>query len=56
MRRTAAFHDVDDVRFLLRHLDVRSVEQALEIAERFVPAERIPVKSRRALKGIFAGR
>lgn len=38
-------HDLDDVRFLLRHLDVSSVGQAFEIVERFYPRRHIPPKT-----------
>ena len=35
MRLGAEFHDLDDVRFLLRYLDIASVEEALEIVTRY---------------------
>ena len=42
MRIGAEFHDEDDVRYLIRHLDVRSMEQAIAIITRFYPIERFP--------------
>ena len=45
----AEFHDEDDVRFLLRLLDVRSFAQAQEIISRYYPLERFPQKSLYAL-------
>jgi hypothetical protein len=45
----AEFHDEDDVRYLLRHLDVRSHEQAVRIIARYYPLERFPQKTLYAL-------
>ena len=53
MRIGAEFHDEDDVRFLLRWLNVASVEQATGIIERFYPIERIPQKTLYALGEIL---
>ena len=53
MRLGPEFHDEDDVRYLLRHLDVRSVEQALEIVTRYVEPDRIPAKTRFALEELL---
>ncbi len=49
MRIGAEFHDEDDVRYLLRHLDVCSLEQAIAIITRFYPIERFPQKTLYAL-------
>ena len=49
MRIGAEFHDEDDVRYLLRHLDVRSYQAALAIITRFYPHERFPQKALYAL-------
>ncbi|MBY0398701.1 hypothetical protein K2X89_00260 [Myxococcota bacterium] len=54
MRIGAEFHDEDDVRFLLRWLNVESVEQTTRIIERFYPLERIPQKTLYALAEILA--
>jgi len=53
MRLGAEFHDLDDVRYLLRHLDVRTAAEAIGIVERYVPAEQIPPKTRYALEELF---
>jgi hypothetical protein len=45
----AEFHDEDDVRYLLRHLDIRSHQQAVQIIERYYPLERFPQKTLYAL-------
>jgi hypothetical protein len=49
MRIGAEFHDEDDVRYLLRHLDVRSYDQALSIIKRYYSLERFPQKTLYAL-------
>lgn len=45
----AEFHDEDDVRYLLRLLDIRSNEQALQVITRYYPLERFPQKTLYAL-------
>ena len=45
MRLGAEFHDADDVRFLLRLLDVDSIEKALELITKYYPLEHIPHKT-----------
>ena len=47
------FHDEEDVRYLLRHLNVERSEDALAIVERYFPADRIPPKTRFALQEIL---
>lgn len=43
MRLGEEFHDLDDVRYLLRYLNIASVEEALEIVTRyFDPAQLLP--------------
>jgi hypothetical protein len=49
MRIGAEFHDEDDVRYLLRHLDIRSYEQAVTVITRYYPPERFPQKTLYAL-------
>ena len=49
MRIGAEFHDEDDVRYLLRHLDVRSYDQALSIIKKYYLLERFPQKTLYAL-------
>jgi hypothetical protein len=52
MRIGAEFHDEDDVRFLLRVLDVRSYDQALQIITKYYPLERFPQKALYALEDL----
>jgi hypothetical protein len=47
------FHDEDDVRYLLRYLNVERADDALAIVERYYPADRIPVKTRLALQELL---
>lgn len=49
MRLGEEFHDLDDVRYLLRHLDLRTTAEALAIVTRYFDAERLPAKTRLAL-------
>lgn len=49
LRIGAEFHDEDDIRYLLRHLDVRSFDQALTLITRFYPLARFPQKALYAL-------
>jgi hypothetical protein len=49
LRIGAEFHDEDDVRYLLRHLDIRSYGDALKVIEKYYPLERFPQKTLYAL-------
>jgi hypothetical protein len=49
LRIGAESHDEDDVRYLLRHLDIGTYEQAIAIITRFYPLERFPQKTLYAL-------
>jgi hypothetical protein len=49
MRIGAEFHDEDDIRYLLRHLDVQSYEQATELIAKYYPLDRFPAKTLYAL-------
>jgi hypothetical protein len=49
MRLGAEFHDEDDVRYLLRLLEVHSYEKALTIITKYYPLERFPQKTLYAL-------
>ncbi len=53
MRSGAEFHDEEDVRYLLRHLDIRSLEQALAILTKYYPLERFPQKTLHALEELL---
>jgi hypothetical protein len=45
----AEFHDEDDIRFLLRLLELRTYDEALAVISKYYPVERYPQKTRYAL-------
>ncbi len=49
MRIGAEFHDEDDVRFLLRLLELRTYEKAVAVITKYYPLERFPQKTLYAL-------
>ncbi len=49
MRIGAEFHDEDDIRYLLRLLEVRNYEEAMAIVTKYYPFERFPQKTLYAL-------
>jgi len=55
MRLGEEFHDLDDIRYLLRHLSITSIEEALEVVTRYFDAERLPPKTRLALEELLPG-
>jgi hypothetical protein len=55
MRLGEEFHDLDDVRYLLRYLNISSVEQAMEIVTRYFDEVQLPPKSRLALEEVAPG-
>ena len=55
MRIGAEFHDEDDVRYLLRHLDIRRYDHALAVIEKYYPLEQFPQKTLYALAELLPG-
>ena len=53
MRIGEEFHDLDDIRYLIRYLNLKSYEEAKAIIMRFYPLERFPQKTLYALEEIF---
>jgi hypothetical protein len=53
MRLGAEFRDQDDIRFLLRLLDVYSVEKAIALITKYYPQEQIPQKALYALPDLL---
>jgi predicted nucleic acid-binding protein len=53
MRLGEEFHDVDDVRFLLRYLDVATAQDAMEIVTRYFDESQIPPKTWFALEALL---
>jgi predicted nucleotidyltransferase len=50
MRLGEEFHDLDDVRYLLRHLNITTAEQALRIVTMYFDEADVPLKTRLALE------
>ena len=50
------FHDEEDVRYLLRYLNVERTRDALAIVERYFPSDQIPPKTRFALEELLPPR
>ena len=45
--------DVPDIRFLIRHLGLRSASEVLDLVGQYYPANRIPVKTQYLVEGLF---
>jgi hypothetical protein len=56
MRIGAEFHDEEDVRYLLRLLEIWTYEQAVAIIGRYYPLERFPQKALYALAELLPAR
>jgi hypothetical protein len=55
MRLGEEFQDLDDVRFLLRYLNITEAEEALEVVMRYFDEAQISPKTRFALEEILSG-
>jgi hypothetical protein len=55
MRLAEEFRDVDDVRYLLRYLNITSIDEALAIVTRYVDEDRLMPKTRLALEELLSG-
>ena len=55
MRLGEEFHDLDDVRYLLRYLNVATLEEALAIVLRYFDEKQVPPKTRLALEELLSG-
>lgn len=55
MRLGEEFRDLDDVRFLLRYLNVATATEALEVVTRYFDDASIPPKTRFALEELLGG-
>lgn len=53
MRLGEEFHDLEDVRYLLRYLDIGSPEEALAVVTRYFDEERLPAMTRPALEELL---
>ena len=55
MRLGEEFHDLDDVRYLLRYLNITSAAEALAIVTRYFDEAQLPPKARLALEELLSG-
>lgn len=55
MRLGEEFRDLDDVRYLLRYLNVETADEALEVVTRYVDEARLLPKTRLALEELLGG-
>jgi hypothetical protein len=55
MRLAEEFRDIDDVRYLLRYLNITTVGQALEIVTRYIDEDRLMPKTHLALEELLSG-
>jgi hypothetical protein len=55
MRLGAEFHDLDDVRFLLRYLNLSNVDDAMRVVTKYFDESRLPAKTRLALEELLPG-
>lgn len=53
MRLGAEFRDLDDVRFLLRLLDLRLAQDAMAVVTRYYDEDQLPAKTRLALEELL---
>jgi hypothetical protein len=56
MRIGAEFHDEDDIRYLLRHLNILAYENAITVITKYYPLERFPQKTLYALAELLPKR
>ena len=53
MRLSEEFHDLDDVRYLLRYLNISTVEEALAVVTRYFDEQQLQPKTRLALEELL---
>jgi hypothetical protein len=56
MRLGEEFHDLDDVRYLLRHLNLTTVDEAMAIVTKYFDESQLLPKTRLALEDLLAPR
>jgi predicted nucleotidyltransferase len=55
MRLGEEFHDLDDVRYLLRYLNITTATDALAVVARYFDESAIPLKTKLALEELLGG-
>jgi hypothetical protein len=53
MRIGEEFHDLDDIRYLLRYLNISQYQEALDTITRYYPLEKFPQKTLYALEELL---
>jgi hypothetical protein len=53
MRIGVEFHDINDIRYLLKHLNIESYQQACDVITKYYPIEQFPQKTLYALEEIL---
>jgi hypothetical protein len=53
MRIGEEFRDIEDVRYLLRHLDIETYSKALEVIGKYYPSDKFPTKARYVLQELL---
>ena len=53
MRLGEEFHDLDDVRYLLRYLNISSADEAMRVVTNYFDESQIPPKTRLALEELL---
>ncbi len=56
MRIGEEFHDVEDIRYLIRYLNLKTYKEAVNVMTRYYPLERFPQKTLYALEEIFGSK
>ena len=47
------YSDLPDIRFLIKHLELRSAEAVLDLVRKYYPSDRIPVRTQYIIEGLF---
>lgn len=55
LRLGEEFHDLEDVRYLLRYLNITSVAEALDVVTKYFDPAQLPPKTRLALEDLLPG-
>ena len=54
MRLGEEFQNVDDIRYVLRHLNITTAAAAIAVVTQYVDESQVPVKTRLALEELLA--
>jgi len=54
MRIGEEFRDIEDVRYLLRHLNIQTYNEAMEVISKYYPSDKFPTKTRYVLQELLS--